>query len=182
MASKGLSIRIGLSHFGILRTLQRNPNIFHTNYFWKKMQPYLMRADKILQGEIVKRITLSNAVAVGFMKKTVKVTHSFKDSQGDEVFKIVAGTDAWYDILVHEGLGRHSPVEGATIPEQYKPSATQKNILVPAWDSPERLFYYKKSPKKPRPFLRDGLAAALPQVGKMIGRGFANIFQEMSRG
>jgi len=108
------------------------------------------------------------AVATGFMRKTVSaeiIAH--KLGRTPEIVGMF-GTKAWYDILVHEGLGYHSS-GGGKVPAKYQPTAEQLAIVEP--DAKTRRQYYKKSPRIPRPFLKIGLKKALPSVVEAIRKG-----------
>ena len=108
------------------------------------------------------------AVATGFMRKTVSaeiIAH--KLGRTPEIVGMF-GTKAWYDILVHEGLGYHSS-GGGKVPAKYAPTSEQLAIVEP--DAKTRRQYYKKSPRIPRPFLKLGVKRALPAIVAAIRDG-----------
>jgi hypothetical protein len=110
-----------------------------------------------------------NAVATGFMRKTVGAELvAVKYGREPEIMGVF-GTKAWYDILVHEGLGYHSSSGKGRVPSKYKPSPEQLAIVEP--DAKARRAYYKPSPRRPRPFLKTGVQKALPVMVKAITTG-----------
>jgi len=136
--------------------------------FIKPVEKGFRRAAVTGVNSIKNRITSMKAVATGFMRKTVGASVRVNPNRNPRI-QLTFGTSAWYDILVHEGLGRHSR-SGGEIPPQYLPSELQKAIIEPN-DFKTRLKYFKRSPKIPRPFLTEGIKAAQTSMNADINNG-----------
>jgi hypothetical protein len=114
------------------------------------------------------------AVATGFMRSTVVA--SVRTYPGKKVLiEANIGTSAWYDILVHEGLGRHG---SGKIPDKYKPTPFQLAIVEP--DAKTRMKYYKPSPKIPRPFLTIGIKKVSSAMNNEVRKGILSGLKIMS--
>lgn len=120
------------------------------------------------------QIQMMSAVATGFMRKSVTYDMIVNVSGGKFYMEGRFGTKAWYDILVHEGLGRHGGQ--STIPSEYAPTQEQLAIVEP--DAETRKRYYKPSPKRPRPFLVRGVDVS---KGKMMNAWKKGLMKALSR-
>ncbi len=139
-----------------------------------KLSRGLSKAMLIGANSVKSQMQMMNAVATGFMRKnivsTVKVNYNSKIKVEGTI-----GTKAWYDILVHEGLGVHGGQR--TIPAKYRPSKAQLAIIEP--DAKTRKKYYKRSPKVPRPFLTLGIKAAKSEMKEEIFKSMRGILKEI---
>lgn len=140
--------------------------------FLKKMEHAFRKAMVLVVVKARRNLTSSNALATGFMRNTVISSITVKDFFPRMEVLSTVGTKAWYDILVHEGLGRHSP--SGKMPAKYKPTAEQLAI-VPA----SSRAYWKRSPKKPRPFLTDAVRSTRRSIGKIINDGMKDAFKSL---
>lgn len=153
------------------------------NFFKKDptRQPNFVRTvkkgfeDAMLIGirSVKSQITMLNAVGTGFMRKSVRASVEAKPG-GKPTIKAVIGTQAWYDILVHEGLGRHAPGSIQPVPARYRPTREQLDIVDAFMTYEKRKAYFKRSPKIPRPFLYSGIMAARAQMTRQINDGMKN--------
>jgi hypothetical protein len=132
--------------------------------YWDVVSRYVKKAILIVINQTKSNIQTMNAVATGFMRNNIVSTVNIQS--GKTPIVAVIGTKAWYDILVHEGLGRHSP--GNVMPKKYLPTPAQKAII-PAFGEAKK--YWKKSPKIPRPFLMFAIQSTKVAVAKMIAQG-----------
>jgi hypothetical protein len=135
--------------------------VLYRKSFLRKVERGLRRAAAAGAESVKQQIQTMNAIGFGFMRDSV--TYEMETvTSGEYLIKGAIGTRAWYDVLVHEGLGRHGG--SREVPSKYKPSAEQLAIVEPDWETrndPEnRKKYWKKSPKTPRPFLTEGIKKA----------------------
>jgi hypothetical protein len=137
---------------------------FFDEEFWRIVAKYVKRAMVIVVNQVKSNITMMNAVATGFMR--AHIVSTVRVDMGSRT-PIVArvGTQAWYDILIHEGLGRHSPSK--KIPEKYKPTPAQTAIVPPSDKA-----YWKPSPMVPRPFLKNAISQTRTAVAALFAEGF----------
>jgi len=122
----------------------------------------LKKASANTMNEVKRQITVMDAVYSGFMRSSIQASIANNpDSKG--IWYSHIGTKAWYDILVHEGLGiHHSPPQA--LPANYRPSAAQV-AAAPSY-AEVRKALGRVGPKRrgrgPRPFL----TVALKNTGK----------------
>jgi hypothetical protein len=140
--------------------------------FLREVERGMRRAAVAGANSVKDQIQVMNAVAFGFMRKSV--TYSMKTkTDGEFLITGKIGTKAWYDILVHEGLGRHGG--SRSVPSEYRPTAAQLAIVDPDWETrnkPEnRARYWKPSPKTPRPFLTTGIKKAKNKMKSEVMSG-----------
>lgn len=129
----------------------------------KRVEIGYRRAAQYLANRVKANIHSSNAVATGFMRNSVVVKIEVSSFFPKIKAKIIVGTNAWYDILVHEGLGRHSP--SGKIPAKYRPTPEQLAIVPTSVDSAP---FWKPSPKKPRPFMKIALMQSKNKMKKIV--------------
>jgi hypothetical protein len=148
-------------------------NMLKDTQFWREVERGYKRAAVVVVKAVRRNIQASNAVATGFMRNNIisNVDVVWTGEVPDVVLKI--GTMAWYDILVHEGLGRHSPT--GNIPERYVPTEEQKAIVPTIQDSGK---YWKPSPKVPRPFLKLAIQQTKGTVKNMMAQAFRDAFRK----
>lgn len=130
------------------------------------VERHYRRAMVVVAEKVKANISMMNAVATGFMRSHVvtSITVNMNFPNPSIVGKV--GTQAWYDILVHEGLGRHGSGE---IPAEYLPTPEQLAIVPTIAASSS---YWKPSPKIPRPFIREAIKQTRSQVTEILKRGF----------
>jgi hypothetical protein len=131
--------------------------------FWVVVERYFKKAVVILEERIKRNITSMNAVATGYMRKSIKGYVKINSGARTPITAVI-GTKAWYDILVHEGLGRHSPSG------KQPPGGIIMGPIVPSMAI--RRKYWKPSPKVPRPFLKNAVKESKGAVKDMINQGF----------
>lgn len=141
---------------------------FPNQQYWRTVSRYFQKAILIVVNRTKSNLQIMNAVATGFMRSNIVSTVNVR--YGKIPITAVIGTRAWYDILVHEGLGRHSP--SGKMPDKYKPTPAQLAIIPHKMNKQFQKQYWKKSPKKPRPFLRDAINQTKSAVASMINQGF----------
>jgi hypothetical protein len=148
--------------------------------YWKIVERYIKKAMLIVVNKTKSNIHMMNAVATGFMRNNIVSVVNVKG--GKTPITAVIGTRAWYDILVHEGLGRHSP--SGRIPSKYKPTEAQKAIIPHSLEEVKKAGLWKSSPKVPRPFLRLAVEQTKTAVHEMIKQGIraANKAEGAKRG
>ena len=142
----------------------RQPRVF------REVERGYKRAAVIGLKAIASQITSSGAVGYGFMRKSLTSTIVVKPRARKHQILLTFGTQAWYDILVHEGLGRHGG--SRKVPYQYKPTPAQIAIIEPSVE--DRLAdkqSWNKSPGYPRPFLTIGLLNAKSAMNISIADG-----------
>lgn len=138
----------------------------------REVERHFKRAGVEAVESVKSRITMMNAVATGFMRRTVGF---FIDVNANKnpMINMTIGTKAWYDILVHEGLGYHG--RSKSLPAKYLPTDEQRAIVEP--DLEIRKEFYKRSPKVPRPFLTDGIKSAKSNIVNEIEAGLKSGFR-----
>lgn len=136
--------------------------------FMREVERGFRRAAVVGANAIKTQISSMRAVAAGFMRKSVTYEVDV-NSERKQMIILTFGTKAWYDILVHEGLGRHGGQR--TIPAQYKPTPEQLAIVEPSPEERMRLPIWKPSPKGPRPFLILGIRRAKKGIRSEIVAG-----------
>lgn len=176
--------------FGPGRTTQAGIEVFVDDSFYRffkvpitSNKPFMSIITKAFKKagvaavrSVKNKITSMNAVATGFMRKTVVAGVRVKYGKNIKTpIEMTVGTAAWYDILVHEGLGVHGGYR--TIPAQYRPTEFQKAIVEPSPE--ERKEYYKRSPKVPRPFLTEGIRDAQGVIASEISKGFSTALSSL---
>lgn len=142
--------------------------------FWQEVDKYLRRAMVLVANRAQANINAMQAVATGFMRAHI-VTQVKIDMGSSTPLKAVLGTQAWYDILIEKGLGRHSPT--GEMPAKYKPTAAQLAIVPSAAASKP---YWKRSPKVPRPFLSNAVKQTRVAFKKLVMEGFKAGFRKLS--
>ena len=154
----------------MIRFLRLTDNQRWTKEIYKGLQKGIV----VLQNEVKNQIMGMRAVYSGFMRSNIigwiEPTY---DPYGN--INAYVGTKAWYDILVHEGLGPHS-MGDKRIPEKYKPTAAQKAVA-PSWKEKLQTAGKPKSGGAgPRPFLVDALYKSdvkiLDEVSQGIVKGY----------
>lgn len=139
----------------------------------KEVLKGMQRSDVILMNETKKQIQSMKAVWTGFMRNSL---FAFIDAS-DKNLGFVSGkidsyvaTKAWYDILVHEGLGLHSAGGRQPIPPQYAPTMAQQNIA-PSWGVAKQAGKKKSGQKGPRPFMSSALVNSSRKIFVELGEG-----------
>lgn len=142
-------------------------NKFPSIKYWKIVERYIKKAMLIVVNRAKTNIQTMNAVATGFMRNSIVSVVNVRYGKTPILAKI--GTKAWYDILVHEGLGRHSP--SGKIPDKYRPTPEQLAIIPHSISKEFQKEYWKHSPKRPRPFLKMAIQQTKGAVRSMINKG-----------
>jgi hypothetical protein len=169
---KSVSIKINK---GFANFLTGNP--FKNKPFIDKVSKGFAKAMIIGANSVKGQMQIMNAVATGFMRKSI-VTIIEANPNKTPMIKATIGTKAWYDILVHEGLGRHGGQR--TIPVKYRPTAAQLAIVEP--DQETRKKYYKASPRVPRPFLTTGIKLVKTPMKNEIYSSIRSAIKELGLG
>lgn len=149
---------------GFLRLLTKDP--LQSPAVFRIIDKAFRKAAVKGANSIKTHITGMGAVATGFMRKSVTFSVEANRRKKPQI-QATFGTKAWYDILVHEGLGRHGGQR--TIPIKYHPTEEQLAIIEPSPE--ERLSFYKPSPRVPRPFLTRGIKAVRSDIANTISTG-----------
>lgn len=142
--------------------------------FWRIVDRYFRRAMQQVENQMRRNATAMSAVATGWMRDNT-VSSVVVDMGKPIPIVATVGTMAWYDILIEKGLGRHSPT--GYLPPKYKPTEAQKAI-VPTRE--QARLYWKKSPKKPRPFMAMAVKQTRTTVTKLISIGFKAAFKSIA--
>lgn len=176
-AQKGASFLIDDN---LYRLLKKNP--LETRKFINEVDHGAKRGLVIVANSVKRQMQMMNAVATGFMRKTITYEYEAGAKKKGVILKYVLGTKAWYDILVHEGLGLHGGQR--TIPAKYRPSEMQKSIVEPSpavrMSKEFKEKYWKPSPKVPRPFLVKGVKAARSSLMKETNVGIRKAFKTLA--
>lgn len=146
--------------------------ILKRKVFLREVDRGMRRALLAGANSVKDQIQVMNAVAFGFLRKSVTYEMELT-TKGGFLAKGRIGTKAWYDILVHEGLGRHGGQR--SVPSQYQPTDAQLAIVEPSWEvrnAPDnRAKYWKKSPQRPRPFLTLGIKRVKDKMKQEVMAG-----------
>lgn len=140
--------------------------------FTKEVFKGMQKSDVVLMNEVKRQIHSMNAVWSGFLRSSLHAWIDASDKNigfaSGQIVSYVA-TSAWYDILVHEGLGIHSNGGSSSIPHKYLPSAAQKAIA-PEWEDVKHI---KKNniTKGPRPFMSNALVNSSRKIFMELGDG-----------
>ena len=140
--------------------------------FFKEVDRHFRRALVIGAESVKRQISAMRAIGSGFMRNSVIFTME-ANADKNPMIQGKIGTMAWYDILVHKGLGRHGGSK--TIPSEYRPSEAQKAIIEPDEETRMsedfRKLYWKESQGIPRPFLTIGINNAKKAMAKEVMAG-----------
>lgn len=151
--------------------------------YWKVVERHIKKAMLIVVNKTKSNLTTMNAVATGFMRNNIVAVVNV--TGGRSPISAVIGTRAWYDILVHEGLGRHAPGGGKkSLPAKYKPTEAQKAIIPHTLKEVKAAGLWKRGIKGPRPFLREAVEQTKSAVNAMIAQGIkeANKLEQGKKG
>jgi hypothetical protein len=143
------------------------------HWFIKEMLKGVQKSTVVLMNEMSSQLSKMNAVYSGFMRSHMYgyVMPVGGASINNQIYGQV-GTDAWYDVLVHEGLGIHHKPKQA-IPSEFRPSADQV-AMVPSFAEKRRtLGYGKRSPQIARPFITEAFESRQVQVLEILGNSVA---------
>lgn len=141
--------------------------------YHKELIKGLGRATIFLMNESKRKIREMKLVYTGFMASNII---SWMDPRFDVKGNInsYVATKAWYDVLVHEGLGIHANPPKDSIPARFRPTAEQLAVAAPqiaAYRS-MRGRKHKGIGRGPRPFLREAVTASRAKILDEIGIGF----------
>jgi hypothetical protein len=144
-----------------------------SHLFLKEMLVAMKNANVTVLNEAKSQIQQMEAVYSGFMRNNlISWIENLSYNAMREPLVSYQGTRAWYDVLVHEGLGVHaSPAQ--KIPDKYKPSMEQLAI-VPSFK--EKIMTIgrgkHKGIKGPRPFYTIALKNSFAKINLQLANGF----------
>jgi len=144
----------------MLKFLKQNKEM--TPLFWSIVEKYFKRAMVIVENRTKIYISSMHAVATGYMRKNIVAVVKVNAKKRVPI-EAILGTKAYYDILVHEGLGRHSPT--GELPANFQEGPVVPSLAV-------RKKYWKPSPKVPRPFFKYAIRDTRTMVTDIIRAGF----------
>jgi len=156
----------------ISESLIRFLRVTGNHLFLKEVYKGMQRSLVILMNETKKNIQSMKAVYSGFLRSNIISWMEANPNPAGRIKGFVA-TRAWYDILIHEGLGIHANPPQKDYPSQYRPTA-QQLAIVPTWASKMDLMKgvkRKGAGAGPRPFLRNAVESASIRIVEELGKG-----------
>ena len=167
----------------VVRFLRITGDSTYAKEIYKGMQ----KSTAVVMEQMRKQIQAMGAVYSGFLRANVV---GFVAPTPYDVYGTVEsyiGTKAYYDIYIHEGLGRFSPSGKDPIPTQYEPTAEQLAV-VPSWAEKKRLTgkkYFIDTKRGPRPFattaLMNSYSEVLDIMGDSVVKAIRNVIAKTSR-
>lgn len=154
---------------GLVRFLRLTKN----HWFMKEMLKGIQKSTVVLMNEMSSQLSKMNAVYSGFMRSHLYgyVMPVGGATINNQIYGQV-GTDAWYDVLVHEGLGiHHQPKQ--KIPSEFRPTAEQIAMVPSFAEKKRQMGYVKHSPQTPRPFITEAFESRQVQVLEILGNSVA---------
>lgn len=147
--SKGVQVYISES-------LVRFFRITRQHAFMKEILNSMQKSVSTVQNETKNQIQSMGAVYSGFLRSNIVGWVDANPSLTEKKVEGYIATKAWYDVLVHMGLGIHASPPSKEIPPQYQPTSEQL-AAVPSWEVKRSLMKGKTKrggKKGSRPFLK----------------------------
>lgn len=160
-------------------SLVRFLRLTNQHLFMKEMLVAMQKADVLVMNTAKSEIQSMNAVYSGFLRNNlVSWIDKISNNAIDKPIVSYLGTRAWYDILVHKGLGIHANPR-QKIPAQYMPTMEQLAI-VPSFKEKLAAVGVKHSKTSgPRPFYTNALKKAFPKINIIFGDGYLKGLRNM---
>jgi len=151
------------------------------NLMLKELYKSLAISDTIVVNQMKSEITNMRAVWSGFMRSSLTSWIEINQNPYGTIDSYI-GTKAWYDILVHEGLGLHSSSGNyENVPAEFLPTSAQLSIA-PSWADVKDANSKKEKIKGPRRFMTNALKKSTVSVIREISKGYYKGLRNISAG